>query len=88
MRSIGKYPEEVCYEECFPEILNLCEVQKFCDDPASRPPNWYQVERKIHQHLNFFRVFVKTPHGQIFHLSILENKNCEIDIAKTRVIVL
>ena len=34
---------------------------------------------------NFFRVFVKTPHGQIFDLSILENKKCGIDIARTRV---
>ena len=37
---------------------------------------------------NFFRVFVKTPNRRIFDLSILENKNCEIDIARTRVIVL
>jgi len=36
---------------------------------------------------NFFRVFAKTPHGRIF-ISILENKNCEIDIASTIVIVL
>ena len=27
----------------FPEILNLCEVRKFCDDPASRSANWDQV---------------------------------------------
>ena len=37
---------------------------------------------------NFLRVFVKFPHNWIYDLSILENKNCEIDIGKTRVIVL
>ena len=37
---------------------------------------------------NFFRVFVKTPHGWIFALSILEKKDSQIDIARTRVIVL
>ena len=33
----------------FPEILNLCELRKFCDDPASRSANWDQVKKKIHQ---------------------------------------
>ena len=44
-----KDPEAVCYEEFFPEILNLWEVQKFCYDPASRSANWDQVIKRIHK---------------------------------------
>ena len=33
----------------FPEILNLCEVRKFCDDPASRSANWNQVNKIFSQ---------------------------------------
>ena len=36
---------------------------------------------------NYFRIFVKTPHSRIFDLSILKDKKCDIDIARTRVIV-
>ena len=33
----------------FSEILNLCEVRKFCDDPASRSANWDQVNQLFYQ---------------------------------------
>ena len=33
----------------FSEILNLCEVRKFCDDPASRSANWDQVNKIFYQ---------------------------------------
>ena len=33
----------------FPEILNLCESRKFCDDPASRSANWDQVNKIFSQ---------------------------------------
>ena len=33
----------------FPEILNLCESRKFCDDPASRSANWDQVNQLFYQ---------------------------------------
>ena len=37
MWSLYTYPEEVCYEEFFPEILNLCKVKKICDDQLPGP---------------------------------------------------
>ena len=66
--------------------------------PVCRPGSWVmakildftQIEdfREKLFIANFFRVFVETPHGQIVYLSILETKNGEIDIVRTRVIVL
>ena len=35
--------------QIYPEILNLCEVRKFCDDPASRSANWDQVNQLLYQ---------------------------------------
>ena len=66
-------------------------------DPVCRPASWAVVKfldftqiedfrQKNLSKTNFFRIFVKTPQGRIFDLSILENKNCEINIARTRVI--
>ena len=35
--------------QIIPEILDLCEVRKFCDDPASRSANWDQVNQLFYQ---------------------------------------
>ena len=35
--------QEFPMSKILPEILNLCELIKFCDDPASRSANWDQV---------------------------------------------
>ena len=41
--------QELPMGKIFPEILNLCESRKFCDDPASRSANWDQVNKIFSQ---------------------------------------
>ena len=43
------FVNEFLMGQIFPEILNLCEVRKFCDDPASRSVNWDQVKKVFSQ---------------------------------------
>ena len=40
----------------FPEILNLCEVRKFYNDPASRSENWDQVNKILSQFKEIFEI--------------------------------
>ena len=41
--SFLEFSEVVPMGKIFPKILNLCEVRKFRDDPASRSADWDQV---------------------------------------------
>ena len=41
--------QELSMGKIFPEILDLWELRKFCDDPASRSANWDQVNKIFYQ---------------------------------------
>ena len=41
--------QELPMGKIFPEILDLWELRKFCDDPASRSANWDQVNKIFSQ---------------------------------------
>ena len=54
----------------FPEILNLCESRKFCDDPASRSANWDQVNKifsQFQRNLSISKIFFwgGSPNSQL-----------------------
>ena len=54
MWSFLYFVNEFPMGKIFPEILNLCESRKFCDDPASRSANWDQVRKK---YIDFEEIF-------------------------------
>ena len=67
----------------FPEILNLCEVRKFCDDPASRSANWDQVNKifsQVRRNLSISKISLKL-NEYFLHLVLVCRPGCWV-IAK------